>query len=43
VIIENHLLSLSAAIVLLGLMAVRFPTRTKVSWWVQDKLSELKM
>jgi len=43
VIIENHLLSLSAAIVLLGLMAVRFPTRTKVSWWVQDKLSELNM
>jgi len=43
VMIEHHILSLIAAIVLLGLMAVRFPTRTKVSWWVQDRLRELNM
>jgi hypothetical protein len=43
VMIENHVISLIAAIVLLGLMAVRFPTRTKVSWWVQDRLRELQM
>ena len=39
--IEHHVISLIAAIVLLGLMAVRFPSRTKVSWWVQDRLREL--
>ena len=43
VMIEHHVISLIAAIVLLGLMAVRFPTRTKVSWWVQDRLRELQM
>lgn len=43
VIIENHVISFIAAMVLLGLMAVRFPTRTKVSWWVQDRLRELQM
>ena len=43
VMIENHVISLIAATVLLGLMAVRFPTRAKVSWWVQDRLSELNM
>ena len=43
VMIEKHVISLIASIVLLGLMAVRFPTRTKVSWWVQDKLRELNM
>ena len=41
VMIEHHVISLTAAIVLLGLMAVRFPSRTKVSWWVQDRLREL--
>ena len=41
VLIEHHIISLIAAIVLLGLMAVRFPSRTKVSWWVQDRLREL--
>jgi hypothetical protein len=41
VLIEHHVISLTAAVVLLGLMAVRFPTRTKVSWWVQDRVREL--
>lgn len=41
VMIEHHVISLIAAILLLGLMAVRFPSRTKVSWWVQDRLREL--
>ena len=41
VMIEHHVISLTAAIVLLGLMAVRFPSRTKVSWWVQDRLRDL--
>ena len=43
VMIEHHVISLIAAVVLLGLMAVRFPTRTKVSWWVQDRLRELQV
>jgi hypothetical protein len=43
VMIEHHVISLIAAMVLLGLMAVRFPTRTKVSWWVQDRLRESQM
>ncbi len=43
VMIEKHMISVIAAVVLLGLMAARFPTRTKVSWWIQNKLSELNM
>ena len=43
VMIENHVISLIAVVVLLGLMAVRFPSRTKVSWWVQDRLRELQL
>ena len=43
VMIEKHLISVIAAIVLLGLMTVRFPTRTKVSWWIQNRLGELNM
>ena len=29
-------------IVGLALMMFKFPTRTKVSWWAQDRLSELQ-
>ena len=43
VMIEHHVISLIAAVVLLGLMAVRFPSRTKVLWWVQDRLRELQL
>ena len=43
VMIEKHMISVIAAVVLLGLMVARFPTRTKVSWWIQDKLRELNM
>jgi hypothetical protein len=43
VMIEHHVISLIAAIALLGLMAVRFPSRTKVSWWVQDRLRDLQV
>ena len=38
--VENSVASLGVVILLLGLMAVKFPTRNKVSWWVEDKLRE---
>jgi hypothetical protein len=41
--IEHSAVALSAVILLLGLMTLRFPTRDKVSFWVQDKLRELQM
>ena len=43
VMLEKHMISVIAAVVLLGLMVARFPTRTKVSWWIQDKLRELNI
>lgn len=43
VMIEKHMISVIAAVVLLSLMVARFPTRTKVSWWIQDKSRELNM
>lgn len=39
--VENHLLAVIAVIVLLALMVIRFPTKTKVIWWVQDRMREL--
>lgn len=39
--IEKSVVSLGVAILLLGFMVLRFPTRDKVSFWVQDKLREL--
>ena len=39
--IGNSGFSLCTAGVLLALMSMRFPTRDKVSFWVQDKLREL--
>jgi len=41
--IEHSAVALGAVILLLGLMILRFPTRDKVSFWVQDKLRELQM
>lgn len=39
--LEKSVASLGVVILLLSLMAIRFPTRDKVSFWVQNKLSEL--
>ena len=39
--LERSIVSLAIVIVLLGSMALKFPTRDKVSFWVQDKLREL--
>lgn len=38
---EKSIVSLAVVIVLLSFMAIKFPTRDKVSFWVQDKLREL--
>ena len=35
--------SLAVFALLICLMLLKFPTRTKVTWWVQDKLRELQM
>jgi len=40
---ERSIVSPGVITVLLGLMIFRFPTREKVSFWVQDKLRELQM
>jgi len=40
-LIEKNGLNLIFVIVALTLMLMKFPTRTKVSWWVQDKLREV--
>ena len=40
-LIEKNGLNLIFVIVILGLMVLKFPTRTNVSWWVQDKLREV--
>lgn len=36
----KHVLSTVMTAVLLCLMLLKFPTRTKVSWWVQDRMRE---
>ncbi len=40
---EKSGFSLCVAMVLFALMTLRFPTRDKVSFWVQDKLRELQI
>jgi len=40
---SKNVLSWCAVWALLGLMLFRSPTRTRVSFWVQDKLRELQM
>lgn len=32
--------SIAVIVVLLSLMLFKFPTRTKVTWWIQEKLTE---
>ena len=39
-IVEKNLAALGMAILLTLLMIARFPTQTKLLWWVQDKLSQ---
>ena len=34
--------SIAVVVVLLSLMLLKFPTRTKVTWWIQDRISELQ-
>ena len=41
-LVEKNGLNLIVVVVLLSLMLMKFPTRTKVSWWVQDRLKELQ-
>ena len=40
--VEKSVVSLGIVILLLGLMAVKFPTHDKVSLWVKDKLREMR-
>lgn len=40
--LEKSVASLGVVILLLCLMLVKFPTHTKVSWWVQDNLREME-
>ena len=39
-ITDKHVVSTVLVACLLLFMVLRFPTRTKVSWWVQNRLSE---
>jgi len=41
--IDKSVSSLAVFGLLICLMLLKFPTRTKVTWWVQDKLRELQM
>lgn len=41
--IEKSGVSLGAVSLLLGLMVVKFPTRLKVTWWIQERLRELQL
>jgi hypothetical protein len=41
--IEKSAVSLGVVSLLLGLMVVKFPTRIKVSWWIQERLRELQL
>ncbi len=40
---EHCVASLGVVTLLVCLMLVKFPTRSKVSWWVEDKLRELQV
>ena len=40
---EHCMISIALITLLLLVMAAKFPTRDKVSFWVQDKLRELQM
>jgi len=42
-LIGRSIFSLGIAVVLLCLMLIKFPTRDRVSFWVQDRLRELQM
>lgn len=37
---ERTMISLGIVIALLVLMLIKFPTTTKVTWWIQDRLRE---
>ncbi len=39
-IVEKNVAAMGMSILLIILMIVRFPTQTKLLWWVQDKLSQ---
>jgi len=39
-IVEKNVAAIGMAILLTLLMIARFPTQTKLLWWVQDKLSQ---
>ncbi len=39
--IGKHFLSTLSVVALVALMMLKFPTKTKVSWWVQDRMREL--
>lgn len=39
-IVEKNVAAIGTAIMLILLMIARFPTQTKLLWWVQDKLSQ---
>jgi len=41
--VEKSVASLGVVILLLSLMLLKFPTRDKVSFWVQDKLREMQL
>lgn len=40
VIVEKNVVSLGMAVLLIILMAVRFPGPSRLAWWVQERLSE---
>ncbi len=41
--VEKNVVALGVATLLLSTMVMKFPTRDKVSFWVQDKLRELQI
>ncbi len=41
--IDHSEISICVIVLLMGLMLFRFPTRDKVSFWVQDKLREMRL
>lgn len=38
VIVEKNVISLGVALFLIVLMVIRFPTQTRFTWWVQERL-----
>lgn len=42
-LVEHCAASIAVVTLLLLLMVAKFPTRDRVSWWVQDKLRELRL